>query len=80
MCSSIPFHVLCVLRAGLRAWVDSHRRGVSVLSGALLSLVPWMQVRGKHTHATCRTHAWCCAGTADPRLQHELQSLLFQPF
>ncbi|GIL55681.1 hypothetical protein Vafri_11228, partial [Volvox africanus] len=29
---------------GIRVWVDSNRRTLSVLSGALLSLVPWMQV------------------------------------
>ncbi|KAG2483005.1 hypothetical protein HYH03_018086 [Edaphochlamys debaryana] len=29
---------------GLRTWVDANRRTLSVISGALLSLVPWMQV------------------------------------
>ncbi|GIL76788.1 hypothetical protein Vretifemale_6259 [Volvox reticuliferus] len=29
---------------GIRTWVDSNRRTLSVISGALLSLVPWMQV------------------------------------
>ncbi len=31
--------------ADLRSWVDSNRRTLSVVSGGLLSLVPWMQVR-----------------------------------
>ncbi|KAG2432615.1 hypothetical protein HXX76_008955 [Chlamydomonas incerta] len=29
---------------GLRVWVDANRRTLSVISGGLLSLVPWMQV------------------------------------
>ncbi|PNW78481.1 hypothetical protein CHLRE_09g395700v5 [Chlamydomonas reinhardtii] len=29
---------------GLRSWVDANRRTLSVISGGLLSLVPWMQV------------------------------------
>ncbi|GLI65334.1 hypothetical protein VaNZ11_008880, partial [Volvox africanus] len=28
----------------IRAWVDSNRRTLSIISGALLSLVPWIQV------------------------------------
>lgn len=30
---------------GLRSWVDANRRTLSVISGGLLSLVPWMQAR-----------------------------------
>ncbi|GLC58594.1 hypothetical protein PLESTB_001378400 [Pleodorina starrii] len=46
-CILLPTLVGSSLRGvspGLRSWVDSNRRTLSVISGGLLSLVPWMQV------------------------------------
>ncbi|KXZ50123.1 hypothetical protein GPECTOR_18g97 [Gonium pectorale] len=46
-CILLPALAGAGLRAalpGLRTWVDANRRTLSVVSGGLLSLVPWMQV------------------------------------
>ncbi|KAG2454170.1 hypothetical protein HYH02_001205 [Chlamydomonas schloesseri] len=46
-CILLPTLLGACIRAsgeGLRNWVDANRRTLSVISGGLLSLVPWMQV------------------------------------